>query len=51
LESLTKQKFSQALQMVEHTIHAVCPDKKETEYVRTPYTTLKLTPFQEEIYG
>ncbi len=25
----------QALQMVGHTVHAVCPDKKEGEYVRT----------------
>src|SRR5271169_1239993 len=25
----------QALQMVGHTVHAVCPDKKEGEFVRT----------------
>ncbi len=41
----------QALQMVGHTVHAVCPDKKEAEYVRTPYTTFKVIAFQEEING
>jgi len=25
----------QALQMVGHTVHAVCPDKKKDQYVRT----------------
>jgi putative intracellular protease/amidase len=33
----------QALQMVGHTVHAVCPHKKAGETVRQPFMTLKET--------